>query len=44
MRKNTISFSYKPIKQAITAFRLLLNTHPELEEKKDLQPFSVLKM
>jgi hypothetical protein len=39
MRKHTISFSYKPIKQAITAFRLLLNTHPEFEEKKDLQPF-----
>jgi hypothetical protein len=39
MRKNIIKFKAKPIQQAIAAFKLLLNTHHELEEKKDLQPF-----
>ncbi len=39
MRKNTVNFSYALIKPAIAAFRLLLNTHHELEEKRDVQPF-----
>ena len=39
MRKCTDVYDRKLAKQAIDEFRTLLNTHHELEEKKDIQPF-----
>lgn len=39
MRKCTDVYNYQQVKQAIAEFKLLLETHSELSEKKDLQPF-----
>ncbi len=39
MRKCTDVYDIPLVRQAISEFRILLNTHIELEEKKHLQPF-----
>ena len=39
MRKCTDIYDIPLVRQAISEFRILLNTHIELEEKKHLQPF-----
>lgn len=39
MRKCTDVYDSLLVRQAIDDFRILLNTHDELEEKKHIQPF-----